>query len=131
LLSATLTVLNVSDAVLHQFSLTGDLNIWLGRKDSMTVVGLPDAVTRARPPKNRTCASRRIRLKPLRRHLSTPGYATEFVGVLMIPTAIEMVHSKIARCLRPALGSFHNIANIPRGALCDWFLTGRTQAILP
>jgi hypothetical protein len=52
-------------------------------------------------------------------------------GVLMISTAIEMVHLKVACCVRPALGSLHNMADIPRGALCDWLLTGRTHAILP
>ncbi len=52
-------------------------------------------------------------------------------GKLMISTAIEMVHLKVACCIRPALGSLHNMTNIPGGALCDGFLAGRTHAILP
>ena len=52
------------------------------------------------------------------------------MGVNLIPTAIEMVHLKIACRIRPALRFLHNTANIPRGALCDSRLTDRTQAIL-
>jgi len=52
-------------------------------------------------------------------------------GRLMISTAIEMVHLKVACGIRPALGSLHNMTNIPGGALCDGFLAGRTHAILP
>ena len=52
-------------------------------------------------------------------------------GRLMISTAIEMVHLKVACGIRPALGSLHNMTNIPGGALCNGFLAGRTHAILP
>ena len=52
-------------------------------------------------------------------------------GVIMSPMAIEMVHLKIACSVRPALRFFHNVANAPRRALCDRFLTGNTHAILP
>lgn len=62
---------------------------------------------------------------------SIPGFTTIFFGILMTPTAIEMVYSKIARCVRTAFGFFHNVANIPRDALCDFIMTGRTYAILP
>ena len=51
-------------------------------------------------------------------------------GRLIISTAIEMVHLKVACCIRAAFGSFHNVTNTPWGALCDWFLAGRTHAIL-
>ena len=50
----------------------------------------------AAPSKNRTCAFRSIRLKPLQRHLSTPGSTTSFSGMLRISTAIEMVHLEVA-----------------------------------
>ncbi|KXS30948.1 MAG: hypothetical protein AWT59_2917, partial [Candidatus Gallionella acididurans] len=40
----------------------------------------------------------------------------------MIPTAIEMVHFKIACCIRSAVSSFHNMSNIPWDAFCDGFL---------
>lgn len=59
-----------------------------------------------------------------------PVSLLKFPDILMIPTAIEMVHSKITRYIRSAIGSFHNKANIPWIVLCDWFLTVRTQAIL-
>ena len=49
----------------------------------------------------------------------------------MIATAIEMVHREIACSIRPALRFLHNMSSAPRSALCDWFLAGRTQAILP
>jgi Uncharacterised protein family (UPF0261) len=74
---------------------------------------------------------RSTRLKPLQRHLSTPGFHHCSSGTLMTSTAIEMVHLKFACGIRHALGSFHNVTNTPRGALCDWFLAGRTHAILP
>ena len=41
------------------------------------------------------------------------------LGLILMPTAIEMVHLEIACRIRPALRCFHNTANIPRGALCD------------
>ena len=49
----------------------------------------------------------------------------------MRPTAIEMVHLKVAGSIRPALRFLHTMANIPRGALGDGLLTVRTSAILP
>src|SRR2546426_2762143 len=53
-------------------------------------------------------------------------------GVRMTSTAIEMVKHKIAGRIRPALRFLHNMSSsTPRSALCDWFLAGRTQAILP
>src|SRR6266852_6370181 len=42
-----------------------------------------------------------------------------------------MVHLKVACGIRPAIVSFHNVANSPSTVLCDGILTGRTQAILP
>ncbi len=47
-----------------------------------------------------------------------------FQQTLMIPTAIEMVHFKIACRIRPAVSSFHNMTNIPWNAFCDRLLTG-------
>ena len=52
-------------------------------------------------------------------------------GVILISTAIEMVHLKIACSIRTALSFSHNMANIPWGALCDYLMTGRTHAALP
>jgi hypothetical protein len=52
-------------------------------------------------------------------------------GVRIIATAIEMVHLKVACSIRPAIVSFHNVANSPSTVLCDGILTGRAQAILP
>src|SRR6202051_3677851 len=52
------------------------------------------------------------------------GQTNDFYG-------IEMVHLKVACGIRRALGSLHNMTNIPGGALCNGFLAGRTHATLP
>ena len=49
----------------------------------------------------------------------------------MRPTAIEMVHLKVAGSVRTALRFLHPMANIPSGALGDGLLTVRTSAVLP
>src|ERR1700730_14699990 len=45
-------------------------------------------------------------------------------GVLLNSMTTGMVQLNIARCNRPAVGSFHNEAGDPRGTYCDRFLTG-------
>ena len=62
---------------------------------------------------------------------SDTRYHNCIFGILMISTATEMVHLTVACCIRSALGSLRNIANIARGAFCGQLLTGRTHAILP
>ena len=42
-----------------------------------------------------------------------------------------MVQVKVACGIRPAIRPFHDVTNLPRGALRNGLLTGETETILP